>query len=299
MVNAVKFPSARQDVFFIDPQTKAPVFTRPWFLFFQSLWQRQGGAISEGTDAVAIQGVFDPQVAALAVTLAELKDAELQQALAGDNTAAVAVLRNLIASLSSATDDSKIEYSLGQDSVAVSTVLKSLLEDTRVDRALDPDSYFQVSVLRRLLEDSLVEAAVNTPKQEVPDQGLWTPTLAGSTTAGTNTYTFQYGKWHRYRNQVTAHFYVRLASTAGMVGNLQLNGLPFSATAEASYRAVGGGFYWANLAAAVLSVSGVVRPSNNFVDLYAPGAASANAVPMPVGNVASASEISGSITYSL
>lgn len=43
---AVKFPSARQDVFYIDPQSNSPVFTRPWFLFFQALWQRQGGAVA-------------------------------------------------------------------------------------------------------------------------------------------------------------------------------------------------------------------------------------------------------------
>lgn len=46
MTDAVKFPSARQDVFYPDPQTGRPVFTRPWFLFFQAVWQRQGGAVA-------------------------------------------------------------------------------------------------------------------------------------------------------------------------------------------------------------------------------------------------------------
>jgi len=46
MTEAIKFPSARQDVFYLDPQTKSPVFTRPWFLFFQAVWQRQGGAVA-------------------------------------------------------------------------------------------------------------------------------------------------------------------------------------------------------------------------------------------------------------
>lgn len=49
MTEAVKFPSARQDVFYPDPQTGRPVFTRPWFLFFQSIWQRQGGAVAPDT----------------------------------------------------------------------------------------------------------------------------------------------------------------------------------------------------------------------------------------------------------
>lgn len=49
---AVKFPSARQDVFYLDPQTNKPVFTRPWFLFLQSLWQRQGGAVAPSTSDV-------------------------------------------------------------------------------------------------------------------------------------------------------------------------------------------------------------------------------------------------------
>lgn len=49
---AVKFPSARQDVFYTDPQTGKPVFTRPWFLFLQAVWQRQGGAIAPTTPDV-------------------------------------------------------------------------------------------------------------------------------------------------------------------------------------------------------------------------------------------------------
>jgi hypothetical protein len=49
---AVKFPSERQPATTKDDRG-LEFFTRPWFLFFQEMWRRQGGAldasISEGT----------------------------------------------------------------------------------------------------------------------------------------------------------------------------------------------------------------------------------------------------------
>ncbi len=42
MTSSIKFPSARQPVTLSENGTE--VFTRPWFLFFQAVYERVGGA---------------------------------------------------------------------------------------------------------------------------------------------------------------------------------------------------------------------------------------------------------------
>jgi hypothetical protein len=50
-MSAIKFPSARQPVLAQDPQGNS-TFTRAWFLFFQQIYDRVGGAIdSSANDA--------------------------------------------------------------------------------------------------------------------------------------------------------------------------------------------------------------------------------------------------------
>jgi hypothetical protein len=48
MSSPIKFPSARQPVTMVDGNGQE-VFTRPWFLFFQAVYERAGGAIGAGT----------------------------------------------------------------------------------------------------------------------------------------------------------------------------------------------------------------------------------------------------------
>ena len=56
----VKFPSARQGVWMRD-QSGVPVFTRPWFLFLQALWTRQGGASAPDTTDLVQRFGQEPQ----------------------------------------------------------------------------------------------------------------------------------------------------------------------------------------------------------------------------------------------
>jgi peptidoglycan/xylan/chitin deacetylase (PgdA/CDA1 family) len=69
------------------------------------------------------------------------------------------------------------------------------------------------------------------------ESGTWTPTLVGSTTAGTNTYTTQVGSYSKFGNIVIARFDIRIESTgldAALAGNLRINGLPFAPLASES-----------------------------------------------------------------
>ena len=61
-------------------------------------------------------------------------------------------------------------------------------------------------------------------------EGSWTPTVRGSTTAGTQTYTTQVGRYVRIGNSVTAHARVTMSAKDGATaGDVQIAGLPFTA----------------------------------------------------------------------
>jgi len=61
-------------------------------------------------------------------------------------------------------------------------------------------------------------------------EGSWTPVIAGSTTAGTQTYTVQVGRYVRIGNNVTVHGRVTTSAIGGTIaGNVLITGLPFTA----------------------------------------------------------------------
>lgn len=113
------------------------------------------------------------------------------------------------------------------------------------------------------------------------DEGVWTPTLAGSTAPGSTTYTSQSGTYRRLGKLVVASGLCVVASTAGATGSLKMRGLPFtSATSGPTYQP---GIVWAfKLGTVARCVATVVNasteiafPKNDFnaaADSYADGA---------------------------
>jgi hypothetical protein len=59
------------------------------------------------------------------------------------------------------------------------------------------------------------------------EEGTWTPTVLGSSTAGTMTYSDRLGRYTRIGRLVTLHFYLEGSSGTGS-GNLLLGGIPFT-----------------------------------------------------------------------
>jgi hypothetical protein len=66
------------------------------------------------------------------------------------------------------------------------------------------------------------------------EEGTWTPTLRGASTAGSNTYTTQYGIYQRVGNWVECYGYILTATVSGMTGALQIGGFPFTFNNNAS-----------------------------------------------------------------
>ena len=61
------------------------------------------------------------------------------------------------------------------------------------------------------------------------EEGTWSPTVEGTTTAGTVTYTSRSGKYTKVGNVVTFSAYIGWSSGSG-TGNLQIAGFPFAPT---------------------------------------------------------------------
>jgi len=68
------------------------------------------------------------------------------------------------------------------------------------------------------------------------EEGSWTPTIAGQTIAGTQTYLTQLGVYTRFGNMVVAHFNcVMTAKDAATNGNILIAGLPFESADGAGF----------------------------------------------------------------
>jgi hypothetical protein len=65
------------------------------------------------------------------------------------------------------------------------------------------------------------------------EEGTWTPTIVGTTTAGSATYSVQVGRYTKIGNRV--NFQASLAWTAHTgTGNMRVSGLPFTSSATSS-----------------------------------------------------------------
>ena len=60
------------------------------------------------------------------------------------------------------------------------------------------------------------------------EEGTWTPTLVGSSTAGTYNFTTSYAYYTKIGNQVTINAYLLLNTASGGSGVAKFGGLPFT-----------------------------------------------------------------------
>lgn len=74
------------------------------------------------------------------------------------------------------------------------------------------------------------------------EEGTFTPTIVGSTTAGAGTYTSQVGRYTKVGNRV--HYNIVLAWTAHTgAGDMSISGLPFTSSAVANNQQTGSVFH--------------------------------------------------------
>ena len=72
------------------------------------------------------------------------------------------------------------------------------------------------------------------------EEGTWTPTITGSTTAGAFTYAVQQGKYTKVGNSVALHCAIAVSATStSPVGDMTITGLPFAVSSQFPSFAVG------------------------------------------------------------
>jgi hypothetical protein len=98
------------------------------------------------------------------------------------------------------------------------------------------------------------------------EQGTFTPTAVGGTTAGTTTYTAQVGHYTKIGRQVTVTIYVQYSAMTG-TGSLRIGNLPFSTMGDnyqGSFPAMIGNLNWSG----GTMIIGYVPTSQNYLLLY-------------------------------
>lgn len=129
-------------------------------------------------------------------------------------------------------------------------------------------------------------------------QGTWTPTIAGSTTAGTPTYSVQVGSYERIGRFVHVQFNLQLSAWAGSPsGSALIGGLPFPSGAITN-DAAGCVFTFAQvagLAATNYGVTGIVSPNGTIITPFS----NSNTTPTAVSTaqMGSAPILEGFCTY--
>ena len=103
------------------------------------------------------------------------------------------------------------------------------------------------------------------------EEGTFTPTVIGSSVAGTQTYSAAWGQYKKIDNMVYFQLYVTLsAKDAAMAGNVRIGGLPFTpATKSYGVRGVSiGRTVGINTSKTVLDVNGTIISNIPAVQMY-------------------------------
>lgn len=92
------------------------------------------------------------------------------------------------------------------------------------------DDQVWADLLRRLSALETAVAALPGLPIDPVEVGTYTPTATGTTTAGTQTYSIQVGRWMRKGREITAHIYLNWSANTG-TGTLVIS-LPFAASSN-------------------------------------------------------------------
>lgn len=83
-----------------------------------------------------------------------------------------------------------------------------------------------------LANPNVINTGTNTVIHYVAEtqSGTWTPVVYGTTNAGTNTYSNQFGTYYKIGNLVTVRCRVTLSGAMASTGQIRISGLPFTAS---------------------------------------------------------------------
>jgi hypothetical protein len=111
------------------------------------------------------------------------------------------------------------------DTVALTTAGTEVVRTTS-------DGYLRMAASTGGIQFNGDTAAVNALDDY--EEGTWTPTVAGATTAGTGTYTTQVGSYTKIGNRICVQGRVTWTALTGSAGTLRIGGLPFTSSSVAN-----------------------------------------------------------------
>lgn len=128
----------------------------------------------------------------------------------------------------------------------------------------------------------------------------WTPVMQGSSTAGSPTYTSQFGEWSQIERRVFFNCFVAISAIGGMAGNLQIAGLPLPS------RNVANGFHmhvtrWSGITfvANYTSVLAQHAATRQYFDMVKMGGAGVAAANLTIGELGATSNFLVTGSYSI
>lgn len=141
--------------------------------------------------------------------------------------------------------DTVLASSNGNSAVTFSAGTKDIVNDVPANKQVTTDT--QQTLLSKTLASPIVTGLLDAtggqikfPAAQIPsadpntlddyEEGTWTPTVFGGTTAGTSTQTTQLGRYVKIGSIVAFYFRVVFNSHTG-TGQARISGLPFTATA--------------------------------------------------------------------
>lgn len=145
----------------------------------------------------------------------------------------------------------------------------------------------------RLIDDAGNDRAIATPYT-----GTWTPTIRGSSTAGSHTYSVQVGRYTRIGTIAICAFEIQINTKDGaMAGNAQIAGLPFAFKNVSSFYQAGSLAYWISLGSSViwLGLFGTINATT--CELTKTTAAATGVSNMAAADIANGTALIGSIAY--
>jgi hypothetical protein len=99
------------------------------------------------------------------------------------------------------------------------------------------------------------------------DEGTWTPVVAGSTSAGTATYSVQNGRYTRIGRQVFIECTISWSAGTG-TGNMRITGLPFTAANSATNPSLSIGLADFYAVSALNVLTAIVVGNTTRIELY-------------------------------
>ena len=118
----------------------------------------------------------------------------------------------------------------------------SVAGNVRVENSTDASQYLNISYQGIDFQNTGAGSSTTAASHLLDDyeEGLWTPAVAGSTSAGTATYANQFGSYEKIGRQVTVRGYIDYSSATG-TGSVQITGLPFASNNSGGFNFIQSG----------------------------------------------------------